>query len=113
MFMKSMDEEFSEGGSLHDVVGEPTQQGGLKPQPLKSSWHMRDRVPAPDREQQIRYYIDHRGGDTITYADTIWQAMECIAEIGDPTLVLRPYVITEESLRADEEYSRQERQQGR
>ena len=112
-FMSSMDEEFTDGGNLHDVIGEPTQQGGKKPQPVKTSWHMREREPPPPRPTKTVFFIDERGGDTVATADTIWQAMECIREIGDPTLVLRPYVVTEESLRADEEYSRQERQLGR
>ena len=113
MFTASLDQEFDGGGNLHDIIGEPTQQGGQKPQPMKTSWHMRERVPPPDRKPVTIFFIDRRGGDTIATAKTIEQAMECIREIGDPTLVLRPYVVTEESLRADEEYSRQERQLGR
>ena len=110
-FIASLDENFEDGGSLHDVVG-PSEPGGRKPKPLKSSWHLNERFPAPPRPDVVRYYIDTRGGDTITYADSIELAMECIASLGDPTLVLRPYVVTEDSLRADEEYSRQQRHLG-
>lgn len=110
-FVASLDAEFDGGGNLHDVAA-PSHPGGKKPKPLKSAWNMNERYPQPPRPEKIRYYVDHRGGDTITYADTVELAMEAIKDLGDPTLVLRPYIMSEETLTADEEYQRQQRQLG-
>jgi len=104
-YVESLDKNLEGGGTLHDFVGFKCP-GGAKPKPLKSSWHLHDRVPPPARKERHIFFID-RGNITVARAETLEQAYACILDLGNGRdLSIRPYTITEESLQEDERFKR-------
>lgn len=107
--------------NAHDFIGETENMlckspGGRKPAPLKSSWHLHDRFPPPQKKPEFWFAID----DLITTEtlcltkdlETAWMACEKVLHETGRRAVIRPFVIDEESLQQDTEFRKWKAQMG-
>ena len=89
---------------------------GAKPLPLRSSWGMGDRRDAPPpRPPRWVFYIDTEDGITVGKQPTLesgYRALEAIRKESGRRLVLRPHLICEETLQAEESARRKRSQYG-
>jgi hypothetical protein len=138
-FLVSLDQEIpgcEAGTSLHDFVGdvsslEPINDRDMSqhkhpirrtkerddiggPKPLRSSWMMREREPAPPRKPQFWFAIDD-GDNTVGKAysqEDAYKMIEQERKISGKRLVIRPVIVCEETLEADSHYRKWKAQHG-
>ena len=89
---------------------------GAKPPPLRSSWGMGERRETPPpRKAHWVFYIDTEDGITVGKQPTLesgYRALEAIRKESGRRLVLRPHLICEETLQAEESARRRRTQYG-
>jgi hypothetical protein len=110
--MKTLSLDTHKENGLHDLLGEKHEAGG--PQPLKSSWMMNERPPAPPRPTKTTFFLDNREGITVAQARTLTDAYTCQREHRRRgiRLFIRPFVLDEEQRQTEEANIRWKRQQG-
>ncbi len=87
---------------------------GAKPFPLRTNWGMGERRdPPPPRTEKWVFYIDTEDGVTIGKARSIehgYRTLEAIRKESGRRLVLRPYLVCEETLQTEERIRKERRQ---
>ena len=87
--------------SLDDRPGHP---GGRRPEPLKTTWMMREREVPPPRKTVHVFYLDEiSSGTTVAQAADIESAVECMTKLAEHNILtyIRPFTICEESYEED------------
>jgi hypothetical protein len=101
---------------LYDKRGEndPYDRTGKRPLPLRSSWNMHERAPLPPRPEKIVYYLDDMSGNSISQYNTLPDAERARKEFRrcGHKVIIRPFVISEESLQDDTSYRKWKSQHG-
>ena len=101
---------------LYDKRGEndPYDRTGKSPLPLRSSWNMHERAPLPPRPEKLIYYLDDMSGNSISQYNTLPDAERARKEFHrcGHKVVIRPFVISEESLQDDTSYRKWKSQHG-
>lgn len=87
---------------------------GMRPMPLKSSWHLHERFIAPPRKPVYRIYLDDSNGVTLCFVDSKDDLLPAINEMkaAGHEPVVRPYLITDETLETEAQERRKKRQYG-
>ena len=100
-------EKILEFQSLDERPGHP---GGRKPLPLKSSWHLNERFPLPDRKPVYWFYIDDLQGRSLCRCKDIETAYEYLESMLPERGVIRPVCI-DEALLEEERQARKKKSQ--
>lgn len=107
--MKQYDDEIS-----NLTIKERIDIRGAKPMPMRTSWGMGERRdPPPPRPEKWVFYIDTEDGMTVGKAKSIeegYRTLEAIRKESGRRLVLRPYLVCEETLQTEERIRKERRQ---